>query len=240
MKSVDDTPRRAHLLELAAHICATEGAAALTVRRLAHELGTSTMSLYSDFGSKEALFQATADEFVVRFADALRAVPVTDSPLYDFICLAHRYRSSSLENRDLYRVAMVSGRLSLAADTPRGIQGMFDYCAGALARCITAKAVAIADPKLGLMAFWTAVHGQVLLETEQVFASPSAGFRAWEKCFRVLLLGHGAKAEAVDEALLAARQSAKAHARKQASAGSPRRSFHAASGKTRSPGVRRA
>lgn len=240
MKSVDDVLRRAHLLELAAHICATEGAAALTVRRLAHDLGTSTMSLYSNFANKEALIQATADEFVVRFADALRAVPITDSPLYDFICLAHSYRSISLDNRDLYRVALVSGRLSLSADSPRGMQGMFDYCARAVARCIASKDLTIADPKVGLMAFWTAVHGQVMLETEKVFASPSAGFRSWEKCLRALLVGQGARADDVDAALLAARRTAKAHVAMRASVVSPGGSFRAASKKARPSAVRRA
>lgn len=228
------------MLELVAHICATEGAAALTVRRLAQELGTSTMSLYSHFANKDALIRATVDEFVARFAQALRAVPVTDSPLYDFICLAHRYRSISLENRDLYRVAMVSGRLSLSQDEPRGMQGMFGYCAEVVARCIVSKDLRIDDPKVGLMAFWTAVHGQVVLEMEKVFSAPSAGFRAWENCFRALLVGLGAKAGAVDAALAKARRNAKALTRNRTSAVAPSSAYRASSKKSVSSKARRA
>lgn len=239
MKTVNEPPRRTLLLELAAHICATEGAAALTVRRLAQDIGTSTMALYSHFANKDALIQATADEFVVRFADALRAVPVTDSALYDFICLAHRYRSVSLENRDLYRVAMVSGRLSLAEDTPRGIKGMFAYCTEAVARCIASKELTISDPDVGLKVFWTGVHGQVMLEMEKVFNSPSAGFRAWEKCFRALLTGLGARADAVDSALLKARRTAKPLTGKRAAAASSNGIFRASSLKAISATARR-
>lgn len=189
------------MLEIAAHIVATEGAGALTVRRLARDLGTSTMSLYSHFAGKDELIEATADEFVIRFADALRAVPVTDDALHDFVRMSNRYRSISLENRDLYRVALASGRLSLAHDTPHGIRDLFEYCVVAVGRCIAEGSLTVAEPRDGLMVFWTAVHGQVGLEMEQVFQSVEAAQHAWETCFAAVLVGLGAQ-PAVATALL--------------------------------------
>lgn len=201
MKPVNTLLGRNRLLEIAAHIVATEGAGALTVRRLAHDLGTSTMSLYSHFAGKDELIEATADEFVIRFADALRAVPSTDDALYDFVCMSNRYRSISLENRDLYRVALAGGRLSLATNTPRGIRDLFEYCVMAVGRCIAEGSLTVADPREGLMVFWTAVHGQVGLEMERVFPSVEAAQTAWENCFGAMLIGLGAK-PAVASALL--------------------------------------
>lgn len=207
MKSVNTPIGRGRLLEVAAHIFAAEGAGALTVRRLASELGTSTMSLYSHFAGKDQLIEATADEFVVRFAQALQAVPVTDDALFDFICLSNAYRSISLVNRDLYRVAMASGRLSIARDTPTGMRGMFDYCANAIARCIADGSLRAEDAGAGLMVFWTAVHGQVTLEMEQVFPTAQAGQQAWETCFRALLIGMGASPDQTGLSLKRARRS---------------------------------
>ncbi len=213
MKPVKTPLARGRLLEIAAHIFATEGAGALTVRRLAQDLGTSTMSLYTHFSGKDQLIEATADEFVVRFADALRSVPLTDDPLFDFVCMSHRYRSVSLEHRDLYRVALVSGRLSIAQDTPRGMKGMFDYCVGAVARCRDAGMLKVLDARQGLTIFWTAVHGQVTLEMERVFPSPRSGLRAWEKCLAALLVGQGAQRVQVDAVMARARRTAtSAHA----------------------------
>lgn len=209
MKPVKTPLARGRLLEIAAHIFATEGAGALTVRRLAQDLGTSTMSLYTHFSGKDQLIEATADEFVVRFADALRSVPLTDDPLFDFVCMSHRYRSVSLEHRDLYRVAMVSGRLSIAQDTPRGMKGMFDYCVGAVARCRDAGMLKVTDARQGLTVFWTAVHGQVTLEMEQVFPSPRSGLRAWEQCLTALLVGQGARRAQVDAAMARAHRTAR-------------------------------
>lgn len=209
MKSVNTPLARGRLLEVAAHIFATEGAGALTVRRLAQDLGASTMSLYTHFAGKDQLIEATADEFVVRFADALRSVPLTSDPLFDFVCMSHRYRSVSLEHRDLYRVALVSGRLSIAKDTPRGMKGMFDYCVGAVARCRDAGMLQVQDARQGLTVFWTAVHGQVTLEMEQVFPSPRSGLLAWEKCLAALLVGQGARRAQVDAAMARARRTAR-------------------------------
>lgn len=192
---------RARLLDVAANLFAKEGIGALTVRRLAKDLGTSTMALYSHFSGKHELIAAVADEFVIRFERAMREVPVTDDPLFDFIQLTNTYRAISLANSDLYRVAMISGRLSIDADTPRGIREMYRYCADAAGRCLAAGLISAADQNDALMVFWTGVHGQVALEMEQVFADKAQANNAWNNCFEALLTGLSANREAVAERL---------------------------------------
>ena len=201
MTAVNSSNGRAGLLEAAARLFAAEGPSALTVRRLAREMGTSTMALYSNFSGKEELIAATADEFISRFAAALRGVPRTDDALADFIGIGRTYRAVSLANPHLYRVAFQSGRLSLLDDTPRGTADIFAYCAEMLARCVEQGALPGGAPVPMLIALWTGVHGQVGLELERLFPSPDGGATAWESLFRALLIGLGADPVHVARAL---------------------------------------
>ena len=197
MAAVNPSNGRAGLLEAAARIFAAEGPSALTVRRLAREVGTSTMALYSNFSGKDDLVAATADEFISRFAAALRAVPRTGDALADFIGIGRTYRAVSLANPHLYRVAFQSGRLSLFDDNPRGTADIFAYCAEMVARCVEQGTLPGGDPVPMLIALWTGVHGQVSLELERLFPSPDVGAAAWESLFRALLIGLGAEPDRV-------------------------------------------
>ena len=191
---------RAALLETAARVFATEGPQALTVRRLAREVGASTMAIYSSFSGKEELIAATADEFVTRFAAALRAVPATDDALADFVQMGRVYRAVAHTNPHLYRVAFQSGRLSLLEDTPSGIAGIYAYVVDVLARCVEQGVFPGGDPVRLLMVMWTAVHGQVRMELERIFPSRETADVAWEIFFRAVIVGLGADPAHVERA----------------------------------------
>jgi AcrR family transcriptional regulator len=200
MAAVNPSNGRAALLEAAARVFAAEGPGAVTVRRLAREVGTSTMALYSNFAGKNDLIAATADEFISRFAEALRAVPRTDDALADFVGIGRTYRAISLANPNLYRVAFQSGRLSLSDDTPRGTAEIFGYCADLLARCLDQGAFPSGEPVPMLIVLWTGVHGQVSFELENLFSSPEAADAAWDGLFRAMLIGLGADPDHVARA----------------------------------------
>src|SRR5215813_4673797 len=93
---------RAALLEAAAGILGAEGAAAVTVRRVADEAGTTTRAVYALFGDKDGLLRAL---FVVA-AETMRrhheAVPVQDDPIQELMALAGAYRLAALEQPHLY------------------------------------------------------------------------------------------------------------------------------------------
>jgi AcrR family transcriptional regulator len=69
------------LIEAAARLLADEGPAGLSTRRLAAEVGTSTMAVYTHFGGLPELVRAVVREGFKRLGDHLSAVSETDDPL---------------------------------------------------------------------------------------------------------------------------------------------------------------
>ena len=102
---------RLTLLEAAARLLSEDGPTSLTTRRVASEAGTSTMAVYTHFGSINDLVQAVVVEGFRRFGERLRAVPRTDDPLADLVGLSVAYRENALENRHLYTVMFGSASL---------------------------------------------------------------------------------------------------------------------------------
>jgi len=72
---------RQQLLDTAARLLATEGPQALSTRRVAADVGTSTTAIYSLIGSKEELVRQLFLEGFRRLDEHQRAVPLTDDPL---------------------------------------------------------------------------------------------------------------------------------------------------------------
>lgn len=81
-----------------------EGMPALSLRRLAADVGTSTTAVYSLFGGKPALVKQLFVEAFHRFGSRLRAVPRTESPAEDLIQLGLAYRASALADPHLYPI----------------------------------------------------------------------------------------------------------------------------------------
>src|SRR5699024_666898 len=98
----DDTADR--LIERAAEILAEQGPDSLSIRRVAAAAGTSTMAVYTHFGSKADLVRAVVDRGFARLATELAAVPRTDDSIADFAHLGQAYRAMALDNAHLYRV----------------------------------------------------------------------------------------------------------------------------------------
>jgi AcrR family transcriptional regulator len=73
------------LLEAAEQIVGTGGLSALSVRRVAFEVGTTTRAVYSLFGSKDGLVSALGTRAFTLLADTLDALPSTDDPAHDLV-----------------------------------------------------------------------------------------------------------------------------------------------------------
>jgi AcrR family transcriptional regulator len=85
-------------------LLSTEGISALSLRRLAADVGTSTTAVYSLFGGKPALVKELFVEAFHRFGSRLRAVPRTDDTAEDLIQLGLAYRHSALADPHLYPI----------------------------------------------------------------------------------------------------------------------------------------
>ena len=101
----DDT--RAALRAAAERLVAEGGPAALSVRAVAAEAGTTTRAVYSLFGSKEGLVVDALAESAFEFlADGVDKLVETDDPVADLVAVGVPvFRTLVLEHPALYRVA---------------------------------------------------------------------------------------------------------------------------------------
>lgn len=105
------------LLDAAEAILDTEGLDAVTVRRVADQVGTTTRAVYSTLGSKDALLAA----LVVRAFDLLgaqvSALPITADPVADLVTAATEgFRAWALQHPSLFRAGFLH-QLSVPHDT---------------------------------------------------------------------------------------------------------------------------
>lgn len=111
-----DDDLRVRLVEAAARLLVTEGPAAMTTRRVAAEVGTSTTAIYSLIGSKDDLLLAICLEGFRRLADHLDTVTPSDDPVADLGRLALAYHDMAVESPHLYGVMFDHGHLESATE----------------------------------------------------------------------------------------------------------------------------
>ncbi len=99
-----DDELRTKLIEAAARLLSEEGPHAVSTRRVAAEVGTSTTAIYSLLGRKEELLRAVCLEGFRRLGEHLHAVATGDDPLERLERLRLAYFDNALENPHLYQV----------------------------------------------------------------------------------------------------------------------------------------
>jgi AcrR family transcriptional regulator len=93
------------LLAAAERIVAAEGLDALSVRRVASEVGVTTRAVYSVFGSKDALVVALGARAFRLLQDMLEALPVTSDAAGDLVeAGALVFRRFALDHTALLRI----------------------------------------------------------------------------------------------------------------------------------------
>lgn len=147
---------REQLIEAAARILAEDGLAGLSTRRLANDLGVSTMVVYTRFGSMPELLDAVVAEGFERQAARLEAVKETSKPASDLVELGVAYRANAVDNPHLYSI-MYAG-VSEVQHRADQAKGTLDLLTAAAARA------GAADPAVLAAQVWSAVHGFVSLE----------------------------------------------------------------------------
>jgi AcrR family transcriptional regulator len=163
---------RRRLLEAAARLLAEEGPSALSTRRLAKEVGTSTMSVYTYFGGLPDLVRAVVEEGFARLAAHLADVPHTDDALTDLLALGWAYRANAVDNPQLYAVMFGSASLGGYRRSKEELDEgryTFDVLVAATARAIEAGQFRKEDPEHVAAQLWSALHGFVMLELAGYF-----------------------------------------------------------------------
>ncbi|MFH8587457.1 TetR/AcrR family transcriptional regulator [Streptomyces celluloflavus] len=170
---------RTTILDRAIDLLVTEGPAALTMRRIATDIGSSTKVLYTLFGGKEGLVDALYREGFARLRRAQARVPAVDDPLAHLTQLGTAYREHALAEPAYYRVmfeqAVPGYRPSAEALAVAGTA--FDASAAAVAACIDAGVFRPGDAEEISKIFWAASHGAVSLEIAGHFTGDTAARR---------------------------------------------------------------
>ncbi|GGC55760.1 TetR family transcriptional regulator [Hoyosella rhizosphaerae] len=194
---------RLRLLESAARLLAAEGPSGLSTRKVAAEAGTSTMALYSQFGSMPDLVKAVVDEGFVRLEQAFAQVPQTDDPIADLGGIFDAYITNARKNPELYVVMFGSASLGGYRGTGEEIlhtgRYTFDYIVNAAERAIEAGRLDKKPPVAVAAQIWTTLHGYTVLELAGYYTPPSAGVRnVLQPMMRNLIIGLGDKAPDAD------------------------------------------
>jgi AcrR family transcriptional regulator len=156
---VADPEVREALIETAAGLLAGEGPAALSTRRLAAELGTSTMAVYTHFGGMDGLHRAVREEGFARLTGYFDSVTTTRDPVADLAALGWAYCFNAVANPQLYRAVFLEPPLDSADEAigAAAVQQPIDT----VARCIEAGRFAPADPESLAVQTWAAAHGMI-------------------------------------------------------------------------------
>jgi AcrR family transcriptional regulator len=156
---IADPEVRVALLDLAARIVGREGTQALTARRLATELGTSTTAVYTHFGGMDGLRREVRRDGFARLTDLFDTVPETGDPVADLSALGWAYCFNGVVNAHLYRAVFLEPPID--ADDEAVGRAAVQQPIDAVARSIEAGRFDPADPEALAVQLWTASHGMV-------------------------------------------------------------------------------
>lgn len=174
------------ILEQARALIASEGAAALSLGKLAAELGIKPPSLYRYFASKEALIRTLNEQTNAGLFAALAAAQQPDDTPLDvqLIYIAHAYRRFALENASMYMLAFTTTQPDLLPDITQDEQRVLPY---------QHLLEQWSGEKPGLNAirgFAALAHGFVMLEINRQFRRQGGDLEsAYEAAFRAFLDG---------------------------------------------------
>jgi AcrR family transcriptional regulator len=184
----------ANLVEAAARLLAEEGPKALSTRRLAAAVGTSTMAVYTRFGGKEDLVRAMVREGFRLLDQKMTAVGETADPVSDVVALGWAYRRNALEHRHLYGVMLGGSALGGFALTDEDRQhGRYTMVVlvRAVERCMEARRFRPGDSQLVAHQMWIALHGLVTLELGGFLIEPYDADTCFEAQVCGMLVGAG-------------------------------------------------
>lgn len=165
-KTADPQVRTA-LIDAAARLLVEEGPASLTTRRLATEVGTSTMAVYTHFEGMDKLRRALAEEGFRRLAERLDQVEDTDDPVADVMVMGLAYFTNAMANPNLYRFMFSQHKneedFEIGLDT-------FQRLIDGVARAVEAGRFK-GEPEDLATQLWVMTHGIVTLEIAGVLES---------------------------------------------------------------------
>lgn len=152
-------------LDTAGKLLTEHGPAALTMRRIAADMGCSTTVLYTMFGGKSAIAEELWREGFARLREALEHAEGPD-PLARLAAMGQAYRTCALANRAYYAVMFqrpIPGFEPSEQAYAESLLALRELAAG-VADCIDSGVFLPGDPDHIAGVLWAASHGAVSLE----------------------------------------------------------------------------
>ncbi|MEB3062460.1 TetR/AcrR family transcriptional regulator [[Mycobacterium] zoologicum] len=168
---MNSSPRE-RLIEAGTRLLDSVGPEALQARKVAAEIGASTMAVYTHFGGMNGLLEAIVAASFERFGQALGSVPVTDDPMADFLLMGCAYREFALASPQRYRLMFgLASPQSFHAPTNEMpvASATFGQLVTAVQRLIDTGRIRGDDVLDVAGRAWSMVHGIVLLEIVGTF-----------------------------------------------------------------------
>ncbi|WP_328499730.1 TetR/AcrR family transcriptional regulator [Streptomyces sp. NBC_00457] len=184
----------ANLILAAARLLSEEGPSALSTRRLAAAVGTSTTAVYTHFGGMDDLVRAMVHEGFRRLNDRMTEVAQTDDPVADVAALGYAYRANAIEHQYLYSIMFGGaslGGFALSDDERQHGRYTLQTLVGAVDRCMAAGRFCADDPTRVAHHMWIGVHGLVTLELGGYLIEPYDADACFQTVVCSMLVGAG-------------------------------------------------
>lgn len=152
-------------LDTASTLLEQHGPVALTMRRIAAEMGCSTTVLYTIFGGKSGIAETLWREGFARLRTALAEARGPD-PLARLAAMGHAYRRNALANRAYYSIMFqrpIPGFQPSEQARAESLEPL-NVLADAVADCLDAGVFERGAPDYIARVLWAASHGAVSLE----------------------------------------------------------------------------
>jgi AcrR family transcriptional regulator len=185
-----DQATREALLLGAGRILAEEGATALTMRRLAAEVGATTSAIYALFGSKQEVVRAMFRAGFEGLAGRLAEVDEED-PIGRLRALAAGYRRAALDRPHLYQVMFacpVPEFVPTDEDAAFAASTLMTLRAAVVA-ALDAGAIRPGDADVLTVGLWAVMHGLVSLELGGAVPLPTDTDAVWKSTVDATLAG---------------------------------------------------
>jgi len=205
-----DPQLREKIITTAARLLGTEGA--VSARTLAHELGTSTMVVYTHFGGMDELTRQVMRRGFDGFATELDRGAVTDDAVADWMTYLWNYRRFALREPHLYAVMFGPRLAAFNLGDPGDREAARSTFVSLLRRihaCVNAGRWQVPDVTTAGDAIWSGVHGHTTLELTGFFdAVRRDPVRSYGEILTRMSIGFGDDARATARSLATARRRA--------------------------------
>jgi AcrR family transcriptional regulator len=198
------------IISTAARLLATEGAA--SARRLASELGTSTMVVYTHFGGMDEVIRQVMRRGFTGFGAELDRGAVTDDAVADWMTYLWSYRRFALREPHLYAVMFGPRLATFRLGDPADLEAARSTFVSLLRRIhagVNAGRWEVDDVTTAGEAVWSGVHGHTTLELTGFFEAVGRDpVRSYGEILTRMSIGLGDDAPATGRSLSTAKRRA--------------------------------